>query len=395
MRALSLALSLALALAASTATATTGTLNWAYQPTGFQAGSGSSPVQTGLAMRDGIWPTIFATDPSNSVQAYSLYPVANTNQKTQYPTYWHQVGYNLLANQSSSTTILSAATSPDGRFGAVLTSVYSGGCVDSSQAIVGSSASGFGSVMNGIRAITFSANGSLVTGSMSTIPPINGVYPKGVVSIAVSPQGDTGALDANGYYYQQSSLMGGWASAKPGLDDRYTAFASLAMDKLGRPYIVGPASTGLAAFNFDIPTGQWKQQILSSTIQVGGIPTIAADSKGGIGIAWVQENLGSQTWTLEYAYQGGDNNWIVRDVTSSVYNQYTSNWESLCPCQRVGLAFDDDNLPVISFATGSSSSGNLWLAYDPVSTPEPSTLALLAVGVAAAMYAKSRRRRHA
>ena len=89
----------------STARASDGTLDWAYQSTGFQAGG--SP-QTVLGMGDGqTWPVIFSQDNSSFVQAYSLYPVINP----QTQTYWQQIGSNLLYNPGNG--ILSAASSSD------------------------------------------------------------------------------------------------------------------------------------------------------------------------------------------------------------------------------------------------------------------------------------------
>jgi hypothetical protein len=45
----------------------------------------------------------------------------------------------------------------------------------------------------------------------------------------------------------------------------------------------------------------------------------------------------------------------------------------------VGLAFDYENNPVISF---TDQAGNLAIAYDPVEIPEPVTMAIFALGFA-------------
>jgi len=259
------------------------------------------------------------------------------------------------------------------------------------MAVVGGSSNGFGTVMTGVRAIDFSAKGTVVTGTMNTISPA----PNGLLAdIATSPFGDIGAIDENGYYYQQSSLIGGWAAQK--LDVGSTPFADLAMDSLGRPHVVGGycSSAGqLITSDFNVSTGMWTHQNLCSTSLVTAGATIAADSRGGVGAAWVQTNPTTGGYALEYAYNDGENGWAIHTVTNSVFDSLSSSYVPLRQQTRVGLAFDANDFPVISFVAGS---GSIYLAYDPVTAvPEPSTLALLAVGGAVAVFAlrKSRGRR--
>ena len=366
---------------ASTARASNGTLNWDYQATEFQIStSGQYPPQTALAMRDGgVWPVIFSYDGTYNVQAYSLYPVLNA-QMSQ-PTYWHEIGTDLLKGSSSYQYTLSAATSPSGGFGGVLqefsASTISG--TDYSSAIVGSSSGGFAPAMAGVRAIAFDSAGGLVTATVNTIPSIASSG-GAAMGIAVSPAGDLGAIDNHGNYYEKGTLLGGWQSSSLGLTNPFTS--CVAMDSDGRPHVVGEALNNssvpsLIASDFNVISGAWQETTLVSDATVLGFgpPTIAADGKGGVGVAWV-EAFSSAPPELMYAYENGSSGWAVNEVTASAYNPYLKTSEYLCE-QQVGLAFDANNYPVISFL---GTSGSIYLAYDPVVVPEPSTLALLAAG---------------
>lgn len=377
---------LLLGMMVSTATATTtAPLTWAYQTTGFPVGSSGSGVQTALAMRDGeTWPVIFNSFDSGpiNVNAFSLYPVTNY----QTGTYWHQIGTGILPCYTS-PAILSAATSPDGRFGAVLRAMTTSP-PDPSVAIVGSSASGFGSTLSGVRAIDFNAQGNLVAATNSTIPwgtpgmPSSGM----LLDISTSPLGDLGALVYTGsssplMYCQSSPLLGGWASTQLPIISLPMSGGDMVLDSLGRPHVVA-FGNGLAACDFNIQDGTWKVQTLGIA---GYMPafgaTLAADGKGGVGAAWVEPNITTSGCSLKYAYKNGDDDWAVYPVTSSVGGNLVDQ------SQRVGLAFDADDFPVISFVAG----GNIWLAYDPpAEIPEPSTLILLAAGGAFALAARRR-----
>ena len=347
-------------------------------------------------MRDGqTWPVIFSTGYNNpgTVDAYSLYPVANPQYSPPMQTYWHQIGSNLLHSQNTGA-ILSAATSSDGRVGAVVRDRFNNNDLYN-LAVVGSSSSGFGSTMSGVKAIDFSSTGTLIKGTMNTIP--GWLAPSTLVDIAVSPMGDLGAIDKGGYYYQKIAWTGQWgAQTYLDLPDS-PSHADLAMDSLGRPHVVSTLNTGdgpfLVASDFDLINEQWTSQTLNTfpvSTYLGA--TVAADSLGGVGAAWV-ENEGTYG-ALKYAYSDGSGGWNVSEVTTGVYNSLTMNYENLPPDQRVGLAFDANDFPVISFVAEGGYGSSIWLAYDPVAVPEPSTLLLAASGVLMLLVAgKSRLRR--
>jgi hypothetical protein len=369
---------LALAVLVSTSVASDDTsLSWNYQQTGFTAYSSLGP-QTAVAMRDGrVWPVIFSESSNHKVQAYSLYPVKNPTTSTN----WFQIGTDLITDSDSG--MLSAATSPDGRFGVALTIVNS----PNSAAVVGSSLTGFGGAMTGVQAIDFDRNGNLIKGTLTTLPVINGVSPGPLVDIAVSSLGDVGAVDSNFKYYQNSLLMGGWGSVdlklvKTDVSTPLAQSLDLAIDSLGRPHIVGlrQSTQELVSYDFDTVLGQWKTQSLGTGLTGNFGASIAADSKGGVGAAWVRyiSGISGSTTQLMYSYKDGNNDWASQVVTSSVYNPVSKGYETLTMTQGVGLAFDANDLPVISFTT---YSGNIWLAYDPgTDVPEPSTMLLLASG---------------
>lgn len=370
-----------------------GGLSWLFQRTGYTTATSS---QTALAMGDSkSWPVVFSLS-SGSTQAYSLTPVLNfaTN------TYWNQIGTNILTtNIVNGGGVLSAESSSDGRVGVSIAGI--GGIIGS--AIVGRRSTGFANPISNVQGLAFDQAGTLVTASVDTLAG-SGITNSNlynlnlytVQSIATSPFGSIGVLtSSNGLlsYYEKSPLTG-WSSATIASGTLYGG--DLAIDTIGRPFVAYSTSLsgggmGVAASYFDIMSGQWK----SSTFNVPAmsssvLPTIAADGIGGIGVAWMSSVSGTQS--LMYAYKNGVKDWAIHTVTSFSVSSGTS-FNTLLAQKRVGLDFDAQNWPVISFLGSNGFSADIWIAYDPVVVPEPSSLVLAAVGLLAARFAVRRTRR--
>jgi hypothetical protein len=357
---------------------------WGFQSTGFMA-TGSPGPQTAIAMRDGqVWPVVFS-ETSYMLQAYSLYPVENPANKGSN---WFKIGTNLL--QDPGSAMLSAATSSDGRFGAVLRSIDN----TSGTAIIGSSPSGFLSPMMGVQAIDFDSQGNLLKGTLSTLPTN---LPHGpLVDIAATPWGDIGVIDSNLRYFQRISMADGvWGSTDLTrvLQPQGSVLSDsldLAIDSKGRPHVLGIASTSgpaLVSFDFDVHTGLWTSQTLDFGVSSPYGATVAADGRGGVGAAWVSKNPESPSAvpTLMYAYNDGDG-WNTQVVATGVTVGTSSQTIPLYQSQGVGLTYDAENLPVISF---TAQDRKIWVAYDPTSpiasVPEPSSILLLVTGLMLAL----------
>jgi hypothetical protein len=370
------------------------TLSWSFQKTGFEAGmigdSGSSAPDTALAMRDGTWPIIFAAAPvsnPSSVNALSQFPV--TNPATGKP--WHQVGTRSAPVPLTQQRYrMRASTSPTGSFGFAIQDVDD--TFNRNFAVAGDSLSGLGPVMNGVSAMDFNESGGLVLGDDSTIPTVFG---KNIVDIATSASGDVGVLvqnqstqqDGPVTYWQNSPLLGGWQSTPnpPPTPNPFGSFSSssleLAFDSAGRPHFAGVVAPGtttaLRAFSWNVISGQWISQDLdiSTNGSIDGV-ALAASDEGMVGAAWVNNGA------LKYAFRDStvvSPNWTVTTVTTSLFDPDTQQQFPVHQRQSVGLAFDTNGLPLISFVVGSSPSDtHIWLAYDPpVFVPEPGSLALM------------------
>lgn len=361
-------------------------LFWLFQRTGYTTATSS---QTALAMGDSkSWPVVFSlSSGSTQAQAYALTPVRNPMTNTN----WNQIGTNIL----SGTGMLSAKSSIDGRVGASVTTA-SPFYYQTGSAIVGRRTTGFSTPISNVQGLAFDEAGTLITASVDTLAG-SGISLPTVQSIAASAFGSIGVLtSSNGLlsYYEKTPLTG-WSSAV--VTSGTFLGADLAIDTIGRPFVTySPwlgGSYGVAASYFDIMSGQWK----SSTFNVPGMsspvtPTIAADGIGGIGVAWMATVSGSNS--LMYAYKNGVKDWAIHTVTSFSVSSGTSS-NTLLSQQRVGLDFDAQDWPVISFLANSSSFGStadIWIAYDPIVVPEPSAVMLAAVGFLGVCYAARRKR---
>jgi len=129
------------------------------------------------------------------------------------------------------------------------------------------------------------------------------------------------------------------------------------------PYVLYDDSSTLKYATYDRQTDSWMTGDLGALS--GGNFCVAADDNGGIGVAYVTEFAGLNM--LGFAYNNGSGWMLPERLTLADMNK------------MVGLAFDYENNPVISFV---DNTGKMKIAYDPVVIPEPATMAIFALGFA-------------
>jgi len=349
-------------------------LFWTYQYAGATTLDGAFR-QTALAMADGkTWPMVFVQTSSTVIQPYALNPFRNP----QNNTFWSPMGPVLQAPpvfRGSSPRVLSAVSSATGEVGVSARPALFGSSVANEHvAYVGRRQTGLTNVTTGAADVVVTPTGEV---RPLTLDMISGSGVQSLAQIgsgAVTPWGGVGMITTNQgptqgpTYFENSPAMGWQSATMPELVPSQGGFADLAYDSLGRPVVAYSSAGSVYASSFDIMSGQWKQSLLGSASGPGPAvyPTIASDSKGGVGIAWAS-TTGGDFATLMYAYKAGHDAWETHVVTSSVTEPLSiggpSPTEFVAPQVRVGLDFDADDLPVISFI---GQSRRVYVAYDPV-----------------------------
>jgi hypothetical protein len=367
----------ALAIAASGISKADSGLYWLYQFT--SATTTTLNPQTALAMGGSkSWPVVFAPTLANgSIQSVTLNPFRNTASNT----YWSPLA-NAFAPPSNQP-ILSAKSTSMGQIGFAVTVPSSISVTDtSSVAYIGTRQSGLGSITVGALGLAVNPKQELVAPTFGWLAG-SGIASGATRGVALDPWGNFGAVVANNFSYYEKNTQSGWQSAQLNFTTlgSLNYYADLAYDGSGTPTISYASNGTVIAAQFDIRSGQWQQNQLGVGNSVAPIyPTMATDSKGGVGVSWVAT---SGTSTVMYAYKPRDGAWAIHPVTSSVSVPLTIggllSTEAVRPQLRVGLDFDANDLPVISFV---GASGRVYLAYDPILQPDviPDTLRVVSGG---------------
>jgi len=331
---------------ASHARATSGTMTWVFQDSQIPT-SGS----TALAMRSGFaWPVVVDNNGDGSALFATPGPGSN----------WHEIGFGLVPNASPNLGPI-GKSSADGRV-----AFFEPG--SGTVAVAGSS--GLFSFPSA-EAAAFAPDGSLLLGDNGQIvghSPAN-QFNGTIIDMAVAPDGTIGVLTDFGEYHEKR--FGQW-SDQPAIVDDYAPVDSqslrLAFDAQNRPHIAGVDGGDIYTIDFSTQLGDFVATQHGFT-SADAVP-IAADDEGDVGIAWIEVS-----GDLRYAGIDGNGNWTPSSVDNS---------GAMGIGQTVGLAFDHDGLPVISY----EKFGNIHLAYDPIITPEPTSLALF--GLAGLMMLRRR-----
>lgn len=353
-------------------------LFWLYQ----FAGGTTSPSfgQTALAMGGSkSWPVVFA--PSGTSPLYTQTLALGAFRSPITNTYWTNRGQIYTA--WGTNPILTAKSTALGQIGFSMTSTYASG---TSAAYIGTRESGLTEITNGAFGLAVNSKQQLVAPNANWLAG-SGVAVAAARGVALDPWDNLGltvadpASSSSLAYFEKNS-QSGWQSVTLGYTTMFSSnyYADLAYDGSGSPVIAYHNANTVSAANFDIRSGQWQ----SVSLGVGGqgsaslFPTVATDSKGGVGVSWVAT---SGSATLMYAYKPRDSGWKVYPVTSSISVPLVYGGglvtEPLRPQTRVGLDFDANDLPVISFM---GNSGRVYIAYDPVLTPSNVPDTIRAVG---------------
>ncbi len=328
-----------------------GALTWAFQNTTIL--DGGSPV---LTMRNGLaWPVVLETSVSVSggLGAYSLFPAVG--QLPSGKANWLGIG-----RIAGPTGRWRSASSPDGRV------AYAFGMLTGpSSSAISSVCGGWGTLPADTKAVSFGPDGQLFTATRNAVagaPPLPSTDII-IIDMDVSPFGDIGVIDSSMTYWHYSNWTGAWANTSiKSVTQAPTLIPDsmdIEFDALGRPHLVGTASSQVWAFDFSTVTGSWSGSAIGAS--TGQWVTLAADSTGTVGTAWVAPSNGG----LIYAFKDDNADWITSIVTIDATMGKSPS-----------IAYDYADLPVIAYYGPS----NMMLAYDPIVVPEPAVLGLLAVG---------------
>jgi hypothetical protein len=202
------------------------------------------------------------------------------------------------------------------------------------------------------------------------------------------------------------------------MDGVYTDPYYAKVDPTGKDNFSSASAYSLAIycddFYDDVQSGQtWQAQItnLGSLSGTSALQTVMFDTndasqqeKDYMTAAWLVEQIGGQTYSQTADEQMSWAIWGIFDpsaLNSLKYNDpgnYSAAEGYLSSAQTaiIGLTpgdFSNVNVYTPLEKTPGCASSQEYLSYSPIDTPEPSTLSLAAVGLAAIGFAVRRRRR--
>lgn len=338
---------------------------WVHTPIEFDEFEQVRGQRCAIAMRSGnTWPVV----------AYSQSSISGTALMT--PVGW-QSGYNAVSNS------IKAATSNDGTIGFA----SSGGSVSLLNSN-GWSVSNFGAQtdINVRPSLAFNSNGTpavLHNDNLGEhklkVSIFNGI---GWLNDTVGNsqfQSFNSQRFAMSYdsYNQMNIAFANGPELMAGLKGSFTGYRwdiatiktnvniddiDMAMGKGDVPFVLYRSSQNLFYASYDRQSNEWVTGLLDSVSNRSGHFSVASDSLGGVGVAYVGMDN-----SVKFAYNSGIGGW---EIDSAIAISKTDS--------DVGLAFDAENLPVITYS--NDTDGNLWLAYDPIVVPEPLTITLLLAG---------------
>ena len=291
---------------------------WHIQNTGFAANEASA-----VAMRDGgAWPVIF----EGRGNVYSLFSTEGPNPGSN----WHQIGSGLYYGSFT----LQVATSKQGHI-AVL-----GLGTSSPAGVVRNPDGNWSSLPAWTTDIAFDSEGNLLT--INDYESATGFNPpEGITSIgrmAVSPFDDIWLLAGGGQFYEYNHLLNAWHTQTIGdIFANDIQLMDMAYDSLGRPFLLtqDPNDTTIRCVYYDIRSASWITEVVmySPNRYFTDSLVLAANDSGVIGTAFVSNN------NLYYAYKDNNEDWATDLVDTGVDE-----------VRQVGITYDYEGLPLISYS---------------------------------------------
>jgi hypothetical protein len=338
-----------------------GDLSWLFQYTGIQdtGDSGSSDDCIALGMRGGnVWPVVFTSGDSAML----------------LPTGWYNLGEGMTGIRPV------AASSPTGQV-----AVAGGELYGPSYGVV-SSPNGWQSI--NAAAVTFDRQGRLWKANLYGDVYVDGSHIGNInpemydeyqsIDIAVDDYGNVGVAanhDALLEYFTYDPQAGEWTHTEEAIDGGLNdAPVSVAFDGRGRPNITYQRDSELFVADFDVREGwgiTYAGYLDSGSVSSYGyrVP-IECNNDGTVGIAFVENG------ELIYKFKPLDDSWSEDRIDSDVhFLGGTVN------TGEVGLAYDYEGIPVVAFVGNNYEDGaGVYIAYDPIITPEPVSMSLLGLG---------------